>query len=80
MLLLAYYARNYAGIIGASLTIIVWCAVVILLLSCRIGAAIVVEDGPPVIPPVFRNSNVHSLCFLQFSNLSFPLKPGQVSI
>ncbi|XP_065908083.1 uncharacterized protein [Dysidea avara] len=45
----------------------------------RIGAAIVVEDGPPVIPPVFRNSNVHSLCFLQFSNLSFPLKPGQLS-
>ncbi|XP_065908079.1 uncharacterized protein [Dysidea avara] len=49
----------------------------------RVGAAVVVEVDPPVIPPVFRNINGHSLCFLQYSDPSVPfesLNPNHTSI
>ena len=52
-------------------------------LLCRVGAAIVVEADPPVIPPVFRNIYDHSLCFLQYSDPIIPfqsLNLGQVSM
>ena len=49
---------------------------------CRVGAAVVVEIDSPVIPPVFRNINGHSLCFIQYSDPSVPfesLNPNFVS-
>ncbi|XP_065906983.1 uncharacterized protein [Dysidea avara] len=49
----------------------------------RVGAAVVVEIDSPVIPPVFRNINGHSLCFIQYSDPSVPfesLNPNFTSI
>ena len=54
-----------------------------IILLCRVGAAIVVEADPPVIPPVFRNIHDHSLCFFQYFDPSVPfpsVNPAQVSM